>query len=177
MTLDEITRTAIDPALAWLPPKMDSLEARQELLTIGLQESRFEHRWQVVNDFSKKGPARSFWQAERGGGMVTGTMTHPASKDLVVAACAARNVAFTSLAIWVAIENDDVLAAILARLLLWTEPGPLPRVTDEDSAWDLYLHAWRPGAYARGTAAERAALRKKWDGNHRRVRAFLGAPS
>jgi len=177
MTLDEITRTAIDPALAWLPAKMNTIEARQEMLTIGLQESQFEHRWQVLNDPKKKGPARSFWQGEQGGGMVTGTMTHPASKELVRAACAERKVAFTSWAIWTAIENDDVLAAILARLLLWTEPGPLPRVTDEDSAWDLYLHAWRPGAYARGTAAERSALRKKWDGNHRRVRAFLGAPS
>ena len=176
MTLDEITRTAIDPALAWLPSKMNSLEARQELLTIGLQESRFEHRWQVLNDPTKKGPARSFWQGEQGGGMVTGTMTHPASKELVQAACVFFGVPFTSVAIWAAIENNDMLAAILARLLLWTEPGPLPRVTDEDSAWGLYLHAWRPGAYARGTLAERAALRKKWDGNHRRVRAFLGSP-
>ncbi|SES76455.1 hypothetical protein [Variovorax sp. OV084] len=175
MTLDEITRTAIDPALAWLPAKMDTIEARAELLTIGLQESRFEHRWQVLNDPTKKGPARSFWQGEQGGGMVTGTMTHPSSKDLARAACAFRGVAFTSFAIWTAIENDDVLAAILARLLLWTEPGKLPRVTDEDSSWDLYLHAWRPGAYSRGTPAERAALRKKWDDNHRVVRVFLGA--
>lgn len=174
MTLDEITRTAIDPALAWLPPKMNTIEARQELLTIGLQESHFEHRWQVLNDPTKKGPARSFWQGEQGGGMVTGTMTHPASKELVRAACAERKVAFTSWAIWTAIENDDVLAAILARLLLWTEPGKLPSVMDEDSAWDLYLHAWRPGAYARGTPAERAALRAKWDRNHRAARAFQG---
>jgi hypothetical protein len=28
MTLDEITRTAIEPALAWLPPKMTTPEAR-----------------------------------------------------------------------------------------------------------------------------------------------------
>lgn len=174
MTLDEIMRTGIEPALAWLPPKMTSPEARIMLLTIGLQESKFEHRWQVLNDPTKKGPARSFWQGEQGGGMVTGTMTHPASKELARAACAFRGVAFTSWAIWTAIENDDVLAAILARLLLWTEPKALPRVTDEDGGWALYLRACA-GAYARGTPVERAALRKKWGDNHRRVRAFLGA--
>ncbi|CAA2105979.1 hypothetical protein [Variovorax paradoxus] len=176
MTLDEIMRTGIEPALAWLPAKMTSLEARVMLLAIGLQESKFEHRWQVVNDFSKKGPARSFWQAEQGGGMVAGTMTHPATKDLACAACDARHVAFTTLAVWIAIENDDVLAAILARLLLWTEPGALPRVTDTEAAWLLYLHAWRPGAHARGTPAKRAQLRAEWERHHRAARAFLGLP-
>lgn len=176
MTLDEITRTAIEPALAWLPPKMTSAEARVVVLTIGAQESNFEHRFQVLNDPTKKGPARSFWQGEKSGGMVAGTMSHPASKDLARAACAAQGVPFTTQAVWEAIEHDDVLAAILARLLLWTEPGPLPRVTDAGSAWDLYLHAWRPGAYARGTPAERAALQAKWDRKHLATRAFLGLP-
>lgn len=176
MTLDEITRTAIEPALAWLPPKMDSTEARVELLTIGLQESRFEDRYQVLNDTSKKGPARSFWQGELGGGMVTGTMTHPASRDFARAACAAHRVPFTPRAVWEAIETNDVLAAILARLLLWTEPGALPRVPDTEAAWKLYLRAWRPGAYARGSADERAALRMKWERYHRQVRAFLDLP-
>jgi len=176
MTLDEVTRTAIDPALAWLPAKMNTIEARAELLTIGLQESKFEHRWQVLNDPTKKGPARSFWQGEQGGGMVTGTMTHPASKELARAACAFRGVAFTPWAVWTAIENDDVLAAILARLLLWTEPGALPRVTDTEAAWLLYLRAWRPGAHARGTPAKRAQLRAEWEQHHRAARAFLGLP-
>jgi hypothetical protein len=173
MTLDEITRTAIDPALAWLPARMNTIEARAMLLAIGLQESRFEHRWQVLNDPSKKGPARSFWQGEQGGGMVAGVMSHPVSKDLARAACTAHGVIFTTRAVWEAIENNDVLAAILARLLLWTEPGALPRVTDAAGAWTLYLRAWRPGAYDRGAPDERAALRMKWERNHRQARAFL----
>jgi hypothetical protein len=176
MTLDEITRTGIEPALAALPPKMTSTEARVMLLAIGLQESKFEHRWQVLNDATKKGPARSFWQGEQGGGMVTGTMTHPASKDLARALCAARGVAFTPWAVWTAIENDDVLAAALARLLLWTEPAALPRAADTEAAWLLYLRAWRPGAHARGTPAKRAQLRAEWEGHHRVARAFLGLP-
>ncbi|MCR8961129.1 hypothetical protein M0765_026395 [Variovorax sp. S2] len=176
MTLDEITRTAIEPALHWLPRKMNTIEALVEMLTIGLQESRFEHRYQVLNDPNKKGPARSFWQGEQGGGMVAGVMSHPASKDLARAACTAHSVAFTTRAVWEAIETNDVLAAILARLLLWTEPGPLPRVTDASGAWALYLRGWRPGAYDRGSADERAALRMKWERNHRQVRKFLGFP-
>jgi hypothetical protein len=176
MTLDEIMRTGIEPALAWLPPKMTTPEARVMLLAIGLQESKFVHRWQVLSDPTKKGPARSFWQGEQGGGMVTGTMTHPASKELARAACAAHSVPFTPAAVWAAIEADDVLAAILARLLLWTEPGALPRVTDTEAAWLLYLRAWRPGAHARGTPAKRAQLRAEWEEHYRAARAFLGLP-
>ena len=176
MTLDEITRTAIDPALAWLPAKMNTIEARIMLLAIGLQESRFEHRWQVLNDPSKKGPARSFWQGEQGGGMVAGVMSHSATKELARAACAAHGVAFNTREVWLAIETNDVLAAILARLLLWSEPGALPRVSDTAAAWALYLRAWRPGAYARGSADERAALWIKWERNHRQARAFMELP-
>lgn len=176
MTLDEIMAAGIEPALAWLPPKMTSAEAKVEMLTIGLQESRFEHRWQVLNDPTKKGPARSFWQGEQGGGMVAGVMSHPATSALARAACEAHGVAFTTGAVWAAIENNDVLAAILARLLLWSEPGALPLVTDEAGGWALYLRAWRPGAYARGGPAERAELRAKWGRNHKAVRAFLGFP-
>ena len=176
MTLDEITRTAIEPALHWLPVKMNTMEARVEMLTIGLQESRFEHRYQVLNDPAKKGPARSFWQGEQGGGMVAGVMNHPASKDLARAACTAHGVPFTTRAVWEAIEHNDVLAAILARLLLWTEPGQLPRVSDAAGGWALYLRAWRPGAYDRGSPDDRAALRMKWERNHRAARAFLGLP-
>ncbi|MDP9991952.1 hypothetical protein J2W28_000980 [Variovorax boronicumulans] len=176
MTLDEITRTAIEPALHWLPVKMNTIEARVEMLTIGLQESNFEHRYQVLNDPKKKGPARSFWQGEQGGGMVAGAMSHPASQQLARAACTARSVPFTTRAVWEAIENDDVLAAILARLLLWTEPGALPRANDAAGGWALYLRAWRPGAYERGSPDDRATLRMKWERNHRAARAFLGLP-
>lgn len=139
MTLDEITHTAIDPALALLPRHMDSPQARVMLLTIGLQESRFLFRRQMGN-----GPAKGFWQFERGGG-VKGCMTHYASKDHLAELCRVRSVAFDALAIWNALETDDVLAAGLARLLLWTDPGKLPALGDVDGAWELYLRTWRPG--------------------------------
>lgn len=55
-----------------------------------------------------------------------------------------------------------MLAAGLARLLLYTDPARLPGLGDEEGAWQLYLRTWRPGAFTRGTAAKRAELRQKW---------------
>jgi len=139
MNLCEITRTAIDPALSLLPGHMDSPKARVMLLAIGLQESRFEHRCQMGN-----GPARGFWQFEQNGG-VRGCVNHPASAGLLRRLCEIRGVAFDARAIWSALETDDVLAAALARLLLYTDPRPLPDTADANAAWDCYSRNWRPG--------------------------------
>ncbi|AYD65290.1 hypothetical protein DVB37_16220 [Achromobacter sp. B7] len=146
MNLSEITKTGINPALALLPAKMDTPAARVMLLAIGLQESRFEHRRQIVgNPPRPTGPAKSFWQAEQGGGMVHGVRLHAATKAAAAALYQARGVPARDAAIWDAIENDDVLAAGLARLLLWSDPGRLPAVGDADAAWALYLRTWIPG--------------------------------
>lgn len=175
MTLDEIMQNGIEPGLSLLPPKMRSLEARVMLLTIGLQESKFEHRRQLVGNPPKPtGPAKSYFQAERGGGMVAGVRTHPATKDIAAGLYAERGVAATNEAIWDAIESDDVLASALARLLLWSDPAKLPSVHDVEGAWKLYLRTWRPGAYDRGDANQRTLLRAKWNKYHDQVLEFLG---
>lgn len=161
MTLSEIRERAIAPALALLPARMSSREAEINLLAIGLQESRFVHRRQMGD-----GPAKSFWQGELGGGMVAGVRTHEATESYAAILYRARGVAPENRAIWNAIENDDVLAAGLARLLLWSDPGRLPSSDDVEGGWDLYLKTWRPGAYARGTAEQRAELRAKWGRNY-----------
>lgn len=160
MTLSEIRERAIVPALAMLPARMRSDEAQIMLLAIGLQESRFVYRRQMNN-----GPARSFWQGERGGGMVQGVRTHEATEKYATLFYVARGVEPNNEAIWKAIEHDDVLAAGLARLLLWSDPGRLPSTTDVEGGWKLYLKTWRPGAYDRGTAEQRAELRAKWGRN------------
>ncbi|WP_312538257.1 hypothetical protein [Achromobacter mucicolens] len=167
MTLSEIIAAGIDPALALLPARMDTAEARIMLLAIGLQESRFEHRRQLVgNPPRPTGPAKSFWQAEQGGGMVHGVRLHVATRAAADHLYQARGVPARDAAIWDAIEHDDVLAAGLARLLLWSDPLPLPEVGAEDASWALYLRTWRPGAYGRGTPAQRAELRAKWSRNY-----------
>jgi len=165
--LKTVILTAIDPALTLLPAKMDTPEARIMLLAIGLQESRFEHRRQLVgNPPRPTGPAKSFWQAEQGGGMVHGVRLHAETSAAASHLYQARGIPARDAAIWNAIEHDDVLAAGLARLLLWSDPMRLPAVRDEDGAWALYLRTWRPGAYARGTTDQRVELRAKWAKNY-----------
>ncbi|WP_232356980.1 hypothetical protein [Delftia lacustris] len=142
------------------------------LLAIGLQESNFQYRRQLVGSPPKPvGPARSYWQAELGGGLVRGVRTHAKTKELAAQLYARHAVAATDLAIWTAIENNDLLAAALARLLLFTDPYKLPSVGDVEGAWQLYLRTWRPGAYTRGDDAQKAALRVKWSANYSRARS------
>lgn len=164
--MEDVLR-AIDEALALLPAGMDSKEARLMLLAIGLQESRFKHRRQLVGNPPRPvGPAKSFWQAERTGGMVRGVRTHAATKEYAADLYHYRGVEPTDPAVWNAIEHDDVLAAGLARLLLWTDPHRLPDIGDAQGAWDLYIRTWRPGKPHRGT----------WDGLYSEAMAvMLGA--
>jgi len=135
----------IDAALALLPAQMDSAEARVMLHAIGWQESRFTHRFQVVDGApGAKGPARGFWQFERGGGCA-GVLKHQASRYWMHHLCKLRNCEPTPDALWRQIETDDVLAAGAARLLLFTDPKRLPELGDEAGAWYLYVRVWRPG--------------------------------
>ena len=87
-------------------------------------------------------------------------------QDLARGLCAVRGVPAQPRAVWEAIEHDDVLAAGLARLLLYTDPARLPSLGDEEGAWQLYLRTWRPGAHSRGDAAAKASLRQKWAKNY-----------
>ena len=145
--------SAIDAALGLLPREMDTLEARVMLLAIGLQESRFRQRRQLIKkggELLPLGPATGYWQFERGGGC-RGIVDHPASRYWAYRICSTREVAFTATAIWRALERDDVLAAAAARLLLFTDPKRLPELGDEKGGWNLYLRTWRPGKPHRDT--------------------------
>ena len=121
-----------------LPSKFDSTAATVLLLAIGLQESRFEHRTQIG------GPAHGFWQFERGGG-VRGVLEHKDTRPYALAACAIRGAVPTAEAVYRRIVDDDLLACAFARLLLWSDPHPLPAPGEIDAAWHLYLRTWRPG--------------------------------
>jgi hypothetical protein len=164
--LESITHDAINPALALLPPHMDSPEARVMLLAIGLQESRFMFRFQkLVGKPYQKGPARGFWQFERGGG-VHGVMSHPATQDMAERICIERATPFDSVLIHAALETDDVLAAAFARLLLWADRKALPALdAGHEDAWGCYLRNWRPGKPHRET----------WDEFHTQARGQVMA--
>ena len=138
MNLQTIIDTAYLPAIKILGIA-DSRKAQVMVLAIGLQESRFLYRSQMGN-----GPARSFWQFERGGG-VRGVLTHAASRVKAQQLCDALGYAPDGMTVWQAMEHDDVLGAGMARLLLLTDPRPLPEIDDEQAAWEYYFRNWRPG--------------------------------
>lgn len=122
-----------------LPAGMDSVKAKAEIIAIGLQESRFEHRRQMNN-----GPAMGFWQFEQGGG-VRGVLNHAQTKRIATALCARFNIEASVIPTWSALEHNDVLACCFARLLLLTAPWPLPGPDDPDEGWRQYEWCWRPG--------------------------------
>ena len=134
---------AVNPALALLPSRMDSPKARVMLAAISLQEARLIHRRQIG------GPARGLWQFERGG--VRGVLNHATSRPHLLAFCKALKVDPTVDEIHEMLELDDVLAAGVARLLLYTDPKPLPAIGDVDAAWQTYIWNWRPGKPHRKT--------------------------
>ena len=135
---------ALTEALRLLPPQLDTTLARAMLLAIGLQESGLTARVQRVAG-GGKGPARGLLQFERGGGVV-GVLNHPASRDLALQVCTARKLpAVSSSVVWEWLETDDVLAFAFGRLLLLTDPKPLPALGRDQDAWECYLRNWRPG--------------------------------
>lgn len=160
--LDGILHSAINPALLRLPRAMDSDAARVMLLAIGLQESRFQYRFQkLAGRPYEKGPARGFWQFERGGG-VRGVMNHAMTSSHAKLVCEARGIPFDDVLIHSRLETDDILAATFARLLLWADAKPLPKVdATDDESWDCYTRNWRPGKPHRET----------WDAFHKQARS------
>lgn len=138
---------------AVLPRRMDTPASRAELWAIGRQESRMIHRRQLpLRAGMPHGPARGLWQFEKGGG-VKGVMTHEASQGMARECCDHWGVLPTITAAYNALEHNDALAFAFARLLLWTDPKPLPVpiVANADKAWAYYLRTWRPGKPHRAT--------------------------
>lgn len=130
---------AIVPALAALGARRyDSPQARVLMLAIALQESALATRRQ------KGGPARGLWQFELGGG-VSGVLQHAETKDAAAILCRRQRVKADARSVYSALEADDLLAAGFARLLLFSDPAPLPAIGDEAAAWAYYKRNWRPG--------------------------------
>jgi len=144
-TLAEVRDTIIPQAAALLPPVPFTPESNVLLLAIGLQESRFQHRRQI------NGPARGFWQFEKLGGtmgVLTHSRTYAAARDLVRLRVSGDN---RPRIVNEALAEDDLLACAFARLLLWTDPAPLPKLGQTEKAWAYYLRNWRPGKPHRKT--------------------------
>lgn len=159
MSAESVLRDTIRPVLDWLWAEHrvpNGPRAVAMMVAIGLQESRFVHRDQVVpgKPAGSVGPATGFWQFEKGGG-VAGVMQHALTADIARKVAAAAGVDFERDTIWRALTKPegDQLAAGFARLLLYTDPRPLPDAAAEaeEEAWDYYQRNWRPGRPHRGT--------------------------
>ena len=143
MNYREALEHVVIPGLKLLPPEMDTPQARAMMLAIGMQESRFKYRKQI------NGPARGFFQFEKGGG-VRGVLRHTSTKRII------QDVIFK---IGVEPEDcydclaeDDALAAVFCRLLLYTDSRPLPALSSApEESWQYYINNWRPGKPHRKT--------------------------
>lgn len=139
MIIPESVKKSVAEAFGLLPTKMDAPLARVELFSIGLQETKFLTRIQYGN-----GPARSYWQFENGRlAGINGVLNHKSTSGLAQTVCKARNVSPDRLAVWKAMETDDVLGAAFARLLMYTDAFPVP--VNAAEGWAMYLRTWRPG--------------------------------
>jgi hypothetical protein len=121
-----------------LPSKFDTPQAEVMLLAIGLQESGFQTRQQVG------GPARSFWQFEKGGG-VRGVLSCVDTKTMAQMVCVHRGIPPTPDSVYARMLDDDLLGCAFARLLLYSDPAPLPAIGDVSGSWAYYKNNWRPG--------------------------------
>lgn len=148
-----VLRDIIIPALVHLPPKMSSIRAQVMLLAIGLQESNLEHRYQ------KNGPAHGLWQFERIG--VAEVLRNPKTRDAAIDLCWKCGVAATTAAVYHRIDDDDILAAGIARLALWRHNAPLPGRAEADKAWGQYIDIWAPGRPRKEKWAEN--YERAWD--------------
>jgi hypothetical protein len=143
MTPFVFRQRVVDPALSLianlpeikLPP---SDEACVMLMTIAGQESNWAARRQGGG-----GPARSYWQFEKGGGVAELFQKTPRQLSAI---CAALDIPFDLSTVFEAMAWNDTLACTMARLLLWQDRAPLPAIGDKQAGWQYYLRNWRPGA-------------------------------
>lgn len=144
MTPERIIKTAIAPALEELTQCgiPDSILAHRFVLAIAIQESGLAKRRQVIQDKGEVGPAVSYWQFEQGGGC-KGVLTHYLVANCMRRMCDHYNVAPTPAGLWEAMRYQDIVAAIAARLLIYTLPDKLPETPEQ--GWSQYIEAWRPG--------------------------------
>jgi hypothetical protein len=143
MTPDEYVRTVVPAAMAFLPAKMDTREARAMLVAIGLQESRLTYRAQIG------GPARGLHQFETGG--VSGVLKHAAVRALASQVAAQLGYPATVDGLHPQFETDDILDCCFARLLLYVDPRPMPGPAMYEMSWSVYIFGWRPGKPHRQT--------------------------
>jgi hypothetical protein len=164
MTPANLLRNIIDPGLAFMasvlgPRPTVTPAARVMLLAISGQEGDFSKRRQIG------GPARSYWQMERGGG-VAGVLAHHVTGPMAAKVCDALDIPGDLTTVFEAVAWSDHLAVAMARLLLWTDVTPLPTVGQQAVAYACYAGLWRPGKPGPD----------RWPDNYSAAQAAVGTP-
>ncbi len=119
------------------------------VMTIAGQESNWAARRQVgIGQYHPQTVgARGYWQFEStGGGPVALNDVMQKTPRQLAAVCAWLEIPNDELTLYEALAWNDTLACALGRLLLWTDPHPLPDVGNKVASWDYYVRNWRPGA-------------------------------
>lgn len=143
--LYHVNEHVLPSALSLLPATMSSREARAQLLAICLQETECDARRQGGRGTRAGiGPATGLWQFERAGG-VKEILSHATTGPIVKPICRLLLYSPTPAIVHAALEHNDTLAAVFARLLLWVDPRTLPTPIEHSKGWSIYLNNWRPG--------------------------------
>lgn len=135
-------RHIIRPSLAFgidaeiLPPSAASTEAELGLMAIAGHESAWKRRRQTGGWYG-----RGYWQFEGAGG-ATGQIL---AQNKGLLACRELDIKPLSDGVHAALEYNDTLACLFARLLLLHDPLPLPGTDDEAGWFAYYRRNWRPG--------------------------------
>jgi hypothetical protein len=140
---------SIPAALSLLPGKMNSMQARAQMLAIGLHESGFIARQQHGTATTPgHGPAKSFWQFEKSGG-VQELLDTPTTRIILAPICDVLGYPrILAGDLHEAMEHNDTLAAVMCRLLLWKDPRLMPERHESSKGYAIYLARWRPNAAA-----------------------------
>ena len=136
--LPTIVRPGLVALAAATTPAVISREAEVMLLGIAHQESGMRHRQQV------NGPARGYFQFEKNGGLA-GILGHARTGPMAEKFVESLDLPNDIHRLWDILPFSEILQVGFARLLLWSDNAPLPRIGDKDGAWATYLRIWRPG--------------------------------
>lgn len=145
LIFDQYITTA---ALNLFDLKFSTPQAQAMILAIGLQESDFKHRRQLIGFHrnwweSLKGPAAGYFQFERIG--IRGVLEHHTTGDMARTVLKILGYPEDVDAIHRGLVHNDMLAAAFARLALYRIPDRLPEKGEYVYAWQQYLEVWRPG--------------------------------
>ena len=140
MTPKDLLAQYVDPAMVLLN-NLTGIRSGDAALVLVMAIAGQESDWLARRQ--NGGPARSFWQFEKAGGVAQ--LFDEVPKQLQ-AVCDYLEIPYNQTDVFEAMAWNDALAASMCRLLLWQDPAPLPAVGDVQSGWDYYQRNWRPGA-------------------------------